>query len=206
MNIATAPQPARLAIDYPDRPLDRLSTLLRLFYAIPVAVLLGLIGATMSGDSAAHIGAFGGVLVLPVLLTILFRQKYPRWWFDFHLELARFSTRVVAYLALMSDRYPSTDEQQSVHLDLEYPAVAEDLNRWLPMVKWLLAIPHYVVLSFLAIAALAAVVVAWFAVLFTGRYPRPIFDFVEGVLRWCLRVQAYAFLLVTDRYPPFTLT
>lgn len=206
MNIATAPQPARLTIDYPDRPLDRLSTLLRLFYAIPVAVLLGLIGATMSGDSAAHIGAFGGVLVLPVLLTILFRQKYPRWWFDFHLELARFSTRVVAYLALMSDRYPSTDEQQSVHLDLEYPAVAEDLNRWLPMVKWLLAIPHYVVLSFLAIAALAAVVVAWFAVLFTGRYPRPIFDFVEGVLRWGLRVQAYAFLLVTDRYPPFTLT
>lgn len=206
MNIATAPQPARLTIDYPDRPLDRLSTLLRLFYAIPVAVLLGLIGATMSGDSAAHIGAFGGVLVLPVLLTILFRQKYPRWWFDFHLELARFSTRVVSYLALMSDRYPSTDEQQSVHLDLEYPAVAEDLNRWLPMVKWLLAIPHYVVLSFLAIAALAAVVVAWFAVLFTGRYPRAIFDFVEGVLRWGLRVQAYAFLLVTDRYPPFTLT
>lgn len=205
MNIATAPQPARLTIDYPDRPLDRLSTLLRLFYAIPVAVLLGLIGATMSGDSAAHIGAFGGVLVLPVLLTILFRQKYPRWWFDFHLELARFSTRVVSYLALMSDRYPSTDEQQSVHLDLEYPAVAEDLNRWLPMVKWLLAIPHYVVLSFLAIAALAAVVVAWFAVLFTGRYPRAIFDFVEGVLRWGLRVQAYAFLLVTDRYPPFTL-
>lgn len=206
MNIATAPQPARLTIDYPDRPLDRLSTLLRLFYAIPVAVLLGLIGATMSGDSAAHIGAFGGVLFLPVLLTILFRQKYPRWWFDFHLELARFSTRVVSYLALMSDRYPSTDEQQSVHLDLEYPAVAEDLNRWLPMVKWLLAIPHYVVLSFLAIAALAAVVVAWFAVLFTGRYPRAIFDFVEGVLRWGLRVQAYAFLLVTDRYPPFTLT
>lgn len=206
MNIATAPQPARLTIDYPDRPLDRLSTLLRLFYAIPVVVLLGLIGATMSGDSAAHIGAFGGVLVLPVLLTILFRQKYPRWWFDFHLELARFSTRVVSYLALMSDRYPSTDEQQSVHLDLEYPAVAEDLNRWLPMVKWLLAIPHYVVLSFLAIAALAAVVVAWFAVLFTGRYPRAIFDFVEGVLRWSLRVQAYAFLLVTDRYPPFTLT
>lgn len=206
MNIATAPQPARLTIDYPDRPLDRLSTLLRLFYAIPVAVLLGLIGATMSGDSAAHIGAFGGVLFLPVLLTILFRQKYPRWWFDFHLELARFSTRVVSYLALMSDRYPSTDEQQSVHLDLEYPAVAEDLNRWLPMVKWLLAIPHYVVLSFLAIAALAAVVVAWFAVLFTGRYPRAIFDFVEGVLRWSLRVQAYAFLLVTDRYPPFTLT
>lgn len=205
MNIATAPQPARLTIDYPDRPLDRLSTLLRLFYAIPVVVLLGLIGATMSGDSAAHIGAFGGVLVLPVLLTILFRQKYPRWWFDFHLELARFSTRVVSYLALMSDRYPSTDEQQSVHLDLEYPAVAEDLNRWLPMVKWLLAIPHYVVLSFLAIAALAAVVVAWFAVLFTGRYPRAIFDFVEGVLRWGLRVQAYAFLLVTDRYPPFTL-
>ena len=149
--------------------------------------------------------SFGAVLVLPVLLTILFRQKYPRWWFDFHLQLARFSTRVCAYLALMSDRYPSTDEEQSVHLDLDYPDVAQDLNRWLPLVKWLLAVPHYVVLFFLAIAAVAAVIVAWFTILFTGRYPRGVFDFMEGVLRWGLRVEAYAFLLITDRYPPFSL-
>jgi hypothetical protein len=199
MNASTEAHPARLTIDYSARELDRLSTLLRVLYAIPIAVLLGLIGNTFGSAS------FGAVLVLPVLLTILFRQKYPRWWFDFHLQLARFSTRVCAYLALMSDRYPSTDEEQSVHLDLDYPDVAQDLNRWLPLVKWLLAVPHYVVLFLLATAAVAAVIVAWFTILFTGRYPRGVFDFVEGVLRWGLRVEAYAFLLITDRYPPFSL-
>lgn len=200
MNASTQAHPARLTIDYPARDLNRLSTLLRTLYVIPIAVLVGLIGNTFD---SAHGGA---VLVLPVLLTILFRQKYPRWWFDFHLQLARFSTRVCAYLALMSDTYPSTDEEQSVHVDLDYPDAAQDLSRWLPLVKWLLAFPHYVVLFFLAIAAVAAVIVAWFVILFTGRYPRGIFDFVEGVLRWGLRVEAYAFLLITDRYPPFSLT
>ena len=202
--------PARLTIDYPDRDLDRFSTLLRLIYVIPIAIVLGLVGGSAFGDkfgeSGASIAATGGVvLVGPVLLMILFRQKYPRWWFDFHLQLARLLTRVTSYLALMSDTYPSTDEEQGVHLDLDYPNVEQDLNRWLPLVKWLLAIPHYIILFFLAIAAVVAVIVAWFAVLFTGRYPRGIFDFVEGVLRWGLRVEAYAFLLVTDRYPPFSL-
>jgi hypothetical protein len=199
MNASTGARPARLTIDYPARDLDRLSTLLRVLYAIPIAIVLGLIGSTFGSAS------FGAVLVLPLLLTILFRQKYPRWWFDFHLQLARFSTRVCAYLALMSDRYPSTDEEQSVHLDLDYPDAAQDLNRWLPLVKWLLAVPHYVALFFLAIAAVAAVIVAWFTILFTGRYPRSVFDFIEGILRWGLRVEAYAFLLITDRYPPFSL-
>ena len=202
--------PARLTIDYPDRDLDRLSTLLRLIYVIPIAIVLGLVGGSAFGDKFGESGASitatgGGVLVGPVLLMILFRQKYPRWWFDFHLQLARLLTRVTSYLALMSDTYPSTDKEQGVHLDLDYPNVEQDLNRWLPLVKWLLAIPHYIVLFFLAIAAVVAVIVAWFAVLFTGRYPRGIFDFVEGVLRWGLRVEAYAFLLVTDRYPPFSL-
>jgi len=200
MNAATHAHPARLTIDYPDRELDRLSTLLRPVYVLPIAVVIGLIGATESGGAIA-----GGMLVLPALLMILFRQKYPRWWFDFNLQLARFGTRVVAYLALMSDRYPSTDAEQSVHLDLDYPDAGQDLNRWMPLVKWLLAIPHYVALCFLAIAATVAVMGAWLAVLFTGRYPKALFHFVEGVLRWSLRVQAYALLLVTDRYPPFSL-
>ena len=210
MSSSADPQAARLTIDYPDRDLDRVSTALRLVYAIPVLMVLGVVAGTVGGDTAGETGgrisAFGGgLLVLPVLLMIVFRNKYPRWWFDFNLQLARFSTRVLSYLALMSDRYPSTDDEQSVHLDLEYPNVSEDLNRWLPLVKWLLAVPHYVVLLFLGAAAAIAVVIAWFAVLFTGRYPRAIFDFVEGVLRWALRVEAYAFLLVTDRYPPFSL-
>ena len=202
--------PARLTIDFPDRDLDRVSTLLRLFYVIPVLIILALVGGSAFGDTAGdggRIGALGGgVLVASVALMILFRQKYPRWWFDFNLQLTRFSTRVFSYMALMSDRYPSTDEEQWVHLDLDYPNVKQDLNRWLPLVKWLFAIPHYVVLVFLGIAAVVAVIIAWLAILFTGRYPRSIFDFVEGVLRWGLRVEAYALLLVTDRYPPFSLT
>jgi hypothetical protein len=200
--------PARLTIDFPDRALDRMATFLRLLYALPVVILLSFIGGVALGDAGdgGRMGAVaGGVLVVPVLLMVLFRQKYPRWWFDFNLQLTRFSTRVMSYLALMSDRYPSTDEEQSVHLDLDYPNVKQDLNRWMPLVKWFLAIPHYVVLLFLGVAAFFAVIFAWFAILFTGRYPRAIFDFVEGVFRWSIRVEAYAFLLVTDRYPPFRL-
>ncbi len=184
------PYPARLSVDYPDRDLDRLSSGLRFIYVVPVGILVALIGE---------------VLALPVLLMILFRQKYPRWIFDFNLELTRFSTRVTSYAALMSDQYPSSDEEQYVHLEVDYPDVKRDLNRWLPLVKWLLAIPHLLILVLLGIVAIIAVIVAWFVVLFTGRYPRGIFDFVEGVLRWGLRVDAYAFLLATDRYPPFSL-
>lgn len=183
--------PARLTIDFQDGGLDRLSTFFRVFFALPAIIVLTLVGSALSG---------------PAALTILFRQKYPQWWFDFNLELTRFSTRVVSYMALMTDRYPSTDEEQSVHLELDYPDVKQDLNRWLPLVKWLLAIPHYFVMVFLGIGVLFAVLFAWFAILFTGRYPRGIFDFVEGFFRWGLRVQAYAFLLVTDSYPPFRLS
>lgn len=204
-SVSSADYPARLTIDYPDRELDRVSTLLRGVYIIPIAVVLGLIGASFLSDGGADAGTFGGVLVLPVLLTIVVRQKYPRWWFDFRLELSRFSTRVISYLALMSDTYPSTDEAQSVHLELDYPDVPRELNRWLPLAKWFLAIPHFIALLFLGTAAVVTVVIAWFAVVITGRYPRGIFDFVEGVLRWALRVDAYAFLLITDRYPPFSL-
>ncbi len=167
--------PARLTIDFPDRDLDRMSTFLRLVYAIPVVIVLSLIGGFTFGEAStegSRMSAFGaGVLVAPVLLMVLFRQKYPRWWFDFNLQLARFSTRVMSYMALMSDRYPSTDEEQSVHLDLDYPNVKQDLNRWLPLVKWLLAIPHYIVLLFLGVAAVFAVLFAWFAILF-DRPPR----------------------------------
>jgi hypothetical protein len=203
--------PVRFTVDYPDRPLDRLTTGFRIFVAIPILIVLG----TVSGgenwqwgadDTQAAVVGAGGLLFLGPLLMILFRQKYPRWWFDWNLELQRFSNRVGVYLALMDDRYPSTDEHQSVHLDYPYPDVAQDLNRWLPLVKWLLAIPHYIVLFFLWIAALVVVIVVWFAILFTGRYPRGLFDFVEGVIRWQNRVVAYAWTLVTDRYPPFRLS
>jgi hypothetical protein len=187
----------------------------RIFVVIPISIVLGTVSAatweSAGSNSTLHHSTMyygagaGGLLFFGPLLMILFRQKYPRWWFDWNLELQRFINRVWTYLALMNDSYPSTDDHQWVQLDYAYPDAATDLNRWLPLVKWLLAIPHYIVLFFLEIAAFFAVIVTWFAILFTGRYPRGIFSFVEGVFRWHNRVAAYAFVLVTDRYPPFRL-
>jgi len=203
--------PVRFSVDYPDRSLNRVSTAFRIFTVIPIAIVLASIGGYTSGeydpsgDTSTVVIGGTGLLFLPPLFMIVFRQKYPRWWFDWNLELLRFANRVGTYMALMSDRYPSTDEHQWVRLDFPYPDATRELNRWLPLVKWLLAIPHYIVLAFLYLAVLIVVIVAWFAVLFTGRYPRGMFDFVEGVIRWHNRVVGYAYILVTDRYPPFSL-
>jgi len=200
--------PASLKIDYPEK-LNRLTTFFRIITVIPIAVILSLVNSsnaswnTTNSASVEYTGV--AILVVPLILMLVFRQKYPRWWFDWNLALTRFSTRVGAYLGLLRDEYPSTDEEQAVHLDLTYPDAANDLNQWLPLVKWLLALPHYIVLVFLFVAAVVCVVIAWFAILFTGTYPRGLFDFVVGVLRWELRVMAYAFLLITDTYPPFSL-
>jgi Domain of unknown function (DUF4389) len=194
--------PLQLDVDYPDRQLNRLTTGFRIFTAIPILIVAALLSG--GGHWTWAVGA-GGIIFLPTLLMILFRRKYPRWWFDWNLELLRFVNRIAVYLALMDDRYPSTDEKQSVTLELTYPDAQRDLNRWLPLVKWLLAIPHYIVLIFLWIASFFLIIFAWFAILFTGRYPRGLFEFVEGVIRWDNRVAAYAFVLTTDKYPPFSL-
>ena len=207
-----APYAARLEIDYPMQ-MDRLSTFFRAIWAIPILIILGLLsgaGSTRYVTEAGMVvessaGGVTGGLFIATALMILFRQRYPRWWFDFALELGRFGARVAAYLLLLTDRYPSTTEAQSVHLDVSYPDAERDLNRWLPLVKWLFALPHYVVLVALAIAVVPVTIVAWFAVLLTGSYPRGLFDFVVGVGRWATRVWAYAFLLATDTYPPFSL-
>jgi len=199
----TGAYPVSFAVDYPDRELNRLTTAFRIILVIPVLLLLA-IGFGRVGPHHALFAGFA-LLFLPVVLLMLIRHKYPRWWFDFNLELLRFQTRVTAYLHLLRDEYPSTDEQQAVHLDIPYPDARNELNRWLPLVKWLLAIPHLVVLLFLNIAAIVVAIIAWFAILFTGRYPQGLFDFVVGVMRWNLRVTAYGFMLTTDRYPPFSL-
>src|SRR5213080_3964259 len=199
--------PVQFDVDFPSRPLDRLTTAFRLLAAIPIVVVLTMLtGEMFRDDDTTNTIVIGGAAVfLPLVLMLVFRRKYPRWWFDWNLNLLRFSNRVTAYLALLDDRYPSTDEEQAVHLDFAYP-YARQLNRWLPLVKWFLAIPHYIVLFFLGIGALVAVIVAWFAIIFTGRYPENLFRYVVGVIRWSNRVTAYAFLLVTDEYPPFQLS
>jgi Domain of unknown function (DUF4389) len=201
--------PVTLTIDYPDRLLNRLTTFFRIFTMIPIAIILALVNAGiidfrhMNGWDWHY--AAGGILFLATLLMILFRQKYPRWWFDWNIALVKFGTRVGTYVGLLTDVYPSTDEEQSVHIEIPYPDVPKDLNRWLPLGKWLFAMPHYLILAVLAVGAIVCVVISWFAILFTGRYPRGLFDFVVGVGRWGLRVAAYAFLLTTDQYPLFSL-
>jgi hypothetical protein len=215
--VTTPEYAARLQIDYPEQ-LNRMTTFLRLVWIIPIAIILGLLtgaGQTTTvflnetGEVVRRTretaGGLASSLAAATALMIIVRQRYPRWWFDFARELTRFGYRVGAYLVLLTDRYPSTVEEQAIHLDIDYPDVKEDLNRWMPLVKWLLAIPHFIILAILAIAAVFSVLIAWFAILATGHYPRGLFDFVVGVGRWGLRVNAYAFLLVTDRYPPFSL-
>ena len=202
------PYPLTYSVEYPARDLNRLTTFFRLFTVIPIAIVLATVSGGGGGwdETGATLAiAAGGLLVFGPLLMILYRKKYPRWWFDWNRELLRFNNRVQIYVSLLTDTYPSTDEQQALRLDIVYPDAENDLARGMPLVKWFLAIPHYVVLIFLGIAAVVSVIIAWFAILFTGRYPRSLFDFVVGVLRWGNRVAAYAFLMVTDRYPPFSL-
>jgi hypothetical protein len=206
--MAQTTYPVEFSVEYPDRSLSRVSTAFRIFAVIPIAIVLAAVAGGAGWHSAR--GAWtasgtGGLVFLGPLPMILFRRKYPRWWFDWNIELQRFINRVGVYMTLMDDRYPSTTDRQSVHLEYAYPDAERDLSRWLPLAKWFLAIPHYIVLFFLDLAAIVVVIVAWFAILFSGRYPRGIFTFVEGVMRWHNRVTAYAFVLVTDRYPPFGL-
>jgi hypothetical protein len=189
--------PAALSVDYPDRQLNRLTSFFRLIMVIPIGIILSLLSGSRNGGP--------GILFPATLLMILFRKKYPKWWFDWNLDLTRFTYRVVAYFTLLRDEYPSTDADQAVHLDLNYPDAQKELGRGWPLIKWFLAIPHIFILYFLVIAAVVCVIIAWFAILFTGRYPRGLFEYIVGVGRWLLRVQAYAFLLTTDKYPPFSL-
>jgi len=199
--------PIKFSVDYPEGKRNRLTCFFRIFVAIPILIIMfALSGASYSWSSNGQGTGTGTLFVfIPTLLMIVFRQKYPRWWFDWNLAISRFLARVGSFLYLLRDEYPSTDEEQFVHLDFEYPDAKNGLNQWLPLVKWFLAIPHYIILAFLGIAALVVTIIAWFAILFKGTFPRGMFDFVVSVAKWNYRVQAYAYLLITDKYPPFSL-
>ncbi|MBT3299772.1 MAG: DUF4389 domain-containing protein [Candidatus Marinimicrobia bacterium] len=198
--------PATLTIEYPENA-NRLTVFFRLFMAIPIMVILGLLSYHgYNSEQVPEESYWVGILVVPTLLMIVFRRKYPRWWFDWNVQLTKFSIRVASYILLLRHEYPSTDEEQAVHVQIDYPDVEKDLNRWLPLIKWLFILPHIFVLCFIMIGVLLCTILAWFIVLVSGKYPKSMFDFVVGSLRWTLRVQAYALLLITDQYPPFSLS
>ncbi len=243
----TVEYPIKLSIDYPDRPLNRLTSLFRIFTAIPIGVIAFIMMQTLpfwqistsyntneqeidyyfsrfitSGIDVGDLVVLAVVAALlmpimlfitgfitnlfnPIVLMLVFRKKYPKWWFDYYVMLIKFLTRVGSYLTLLTDVYPSTDEDQNVHIEIAYPDVGKDLSQGLPLIKWFLAIPHYIVLIFVALVACVCDILIWFAILFTGRAPRGLFDFIVGFYRWGLRVSAYAFFQVTDKYPPFSL-
>jgi hypothetical protein len=181
--------PLQYSVDYPEGPRNRLTALVRLILAIPI-IIISIFAAWQ--------------VIVPTFFMILFRNKYPRWWFDWNLEVMRFVSRVNSYVLLLRDEYPATDDEQAIHLGMSYPDEG-DINRFMPIVKWILAIPHYIVLYVLSLIVLVVSLIAWFAILIVGRYPRGMFDFTVGVMRWSNRVTAYAFVLTTDRYPPFRL-
>jgi hypothetical protein len=197
--------PVSFEVEYPEQ-LDRLSTAFRIILYIPVAIFLALIGgqAANYGDfddaRAISLGGGGGI-VLAIWAAVIVRQYVPHWMFDFQVALMRFEARAAGYLALLTDRFPAFEGEYPINFDVRYP---ERLNRWKVAIwKIITSIPHIIILIFLYLAAIVVVVIAWFAILFTGRYPQGLHTFVAGVFRWSLRVQAYIFSL-TDEYPPFS--
>src|SRR4051794_5414982 len=171
MQPVSSPYAVRFDVEYPDRTLNRLTTAFRLCrHPDPYRAGHREWSLDRCGTNQGGVALAGGLLAIGPLLMILFRQKYPRWWFDWNVALLRFLNRIGAYLLLLRDEYPSTDDEQNVNLELDYPNVPTQLNRWLPLVKWLLGIPHFIVLIFLSLAAIVVAIVAWFAILFTGRY------------------------------------
>jgi hypothetical protein len=205
----TPEYPVKLSVEYPEK-CDWLTTFFRFFVTVPILIILAMLTGYSGDEGEGHrwlLYGYGvGVVFLPVVLMILFHKKYPRWWFDWNVALIKFAARIDAYLCLLTHEYPSTDEDQRVHVEIPYPDVQNELGRGMPLIKWLLVLPHVIVLSFLWIAVAVCVVIAWFAILFTGKYPAELFNFVVGVMRWSLRVYAYAVLLTTDMYPPFSLS
>lgn len=192
---------AALSIPCPSSS-DRLTAFFRIFCVVPVLILFVLL---VGGHAGKGVSVGGGFLFLSIMLVIVFRKKYPKIWFDWIYYLSRFSARIFSYLFLLRDEYPAIEDEQFVKLELQYPNVATELHRGMPLVKWFLAIPHYIVLAMLLIAVICVTIIAWFSIVFTGKYPAAMHKFVVAVFRWCLRVNAYAFLLLTDKYPPFRL-
>ena len=182
---------------------DRMSVALRIFLVVPIAIFVSAFTA-WSGSSEAST-FLSGLLFLPVLLALVFRGIYPSYVLDFNRALLALSTRVTAYIFLLNDKYPSIEDSADVKITFPEIAGGAKLNRYLPLVKWLLALPLYIVGFVYTIYGLAVLIFTWFTILFTGKMPAFSGGVLLGVTQFWNRVYGYAFLLVTDEYPSFSL-
>jgi hypothetical protein len=182
---------------------NRVTAFFRLILAVPALIFVSSFAPSAAfSDEAA--GIFAGLLAVPAGLAIVVRQVYPSYVLVFNEALLSLQTRVDAYLVLLTDEYPSIEENDIV--SVTFPEVdAKQLNRWLPLIKWLLALPLYLVGIVYFIYATLLTLLGWFSILFTGRYPEVCAEGVVGTIAYWNRVVGYAFLLVTDEYPTFSL-
>ena len=182
---------------------NRLTAFFRIILVVPVFIFVSSFSpATAFSDDAA--GILAGLMALPAGLAIVVRQVYPSYVLAFNEALLSLQTRVDVYLVLLTDEYPSIEENDLV--SVTFPEVdAKQLNRWLPLIKWLLAVPLYIVGIVYIIYAALLTLLGWFSILFTGKYPEVCAEGVVGTIAYWNRVIGYAFLLVTDEYPTFSL-
>ena len=182
---------------------DRKSVLLRIFLVVPMAIFISAFTAWSGSTEASTF--LSGLLFLPVLLALVFRGIYPSYILDFNRSLLALSTRVTAYILLLNDKYPSIEESEDVKITFPDVEGGAKLNRYMPLVKWLLAVPLYIVGVVYAFYGLAVLIFTWFTILFTGKMPAFSGEVLLGVTQYWNRVYGYAFLLVTDEYPSFSL-
>ena len=182
---------------------DRKSVLLRIFLVVPMAIFISAFTAWSGSTEASTF--LSGLLFLPVLLALVFRGIYPSYILDFNRSLLALSTRVTAYILLLNDKYPSIEESADVKITFPDDEGGAKLNRYMPLVKWLLAVPLYLVGLVYTIYGIAVLIFTWFTILFTGKMPAFSADVLLGVTKYWNRVYGYAFLLVTDEYPSFSL-
>jgi hypothetical protein len=184
---------------------NRVTALFRIILVVPMAIFLAAFTPSVADLESGDLNSlYAGFFALPVGLAIVFRQVYPSYLLAFNEALLSLQTRVNAYVVLLTDEYPSIEENDVV--SVTFPEVdAKALNRWLPLIKWLLAIPLYLVGIVYIVYAAFLTLFAWISILFSGNFPEFCAEGIVGVIAYWNRVVGYALILVTDEYPTFSL-
>ena len=192
-----------IQIKHKDR--NRTTVFWRGILAFPVVIFVAAFAQSTFSESENGAAGTAGLIVLPTLLALLFRGKYPSYVLTFNHALIELSTRLAAYVLILNDKYPSIESNSKVSVVFPDVDGGKKLNRWLLLVKWILALPHYIVGIVYLLISLVVTVIAWVQTSITGKYPRWAGEIVFGTIAYWNRVQGYMLLLVTDKYPSFKL-